>query len=84
MDDRRQPLPTPGVPDFSAVPWTTNDVELLGNYTNGTPSLAATASSWNHPGQYDISLITPTFHAQLGIRRPINRLRRQLRSRRRL
>ncbi len=52
---------TPGVPDFSAVPWTVNTAEGMGNYTNGTPSLAVTASSYNHPGQYDISLITPTF-----------------------
>ena len=56
----------PALPDFSAVPWTTNDMEGLGNYTNGTPSLAATAASINHPGQYDISLITPTFALNAG------------------
>lgn len=56
----------PALPDFSAVPWTTNDMEGLGNYTNGTPSLAATAASINHPGQYDISLITPTFELNAG------------------
>lgn len=56
----------PSIPDFSAVPWTTNDVESLGNYTNGTPSLAATASSYNHPGQYDVSLITPPFALTAG------------------
>lgn len=50
----------PGVPDSSAAPWTTNDVELMDNYT-GQPGLAATACSFNHPGQYDISLITHEF-----------------------
>jgi hypothetical protein len=35
-------------------------------YTNGTPTLAATASSHNHPGQYDVSLITPTFLVNAG------------------
>jgi hypothetical protein len=54
-------FPVTGSPDFSAVPWTVNTAEGMGNYTSGTPSLAATASSYNHPGQYDISLITPTF-----------------------
>src|SRR5262245_53853851 len=58
-------FPIPGSPDFSAVPWTTNDVEGLLNYTGGT-GLAATASSDNHPGQYDISLITPTFMITAG------------------
>ena len=51
----------PFPPDSSAVPWVLNMDEALGNYTNGTPSAAATASSFNHPGQYDVSLITPTF-----------------------
>ena len=59
-------FPIPGSPDFSAVPWTVNTVEGMDNYTNGTPSLAATASSYNHPGQYDISLITPTFLLNAG------------------
>lgn len=58
---------TPGVPDSSAVPWTTNAAEGLANFTRGTPTLAATASSFNHPGQYDISLITPTFVLNSGI-----------------
>jgi hypothetical protein len=51
----------PTDPDHSAVPWSVNALEGMGNYTNGTPTLAATASSHNHPGQYDISLITPAF-----------------------
>jgi hypothetical protein len=59
-------FPIPGSPDFSAVPWTTNIAEGLLNYTNGGLTTgvgtAATASSKNHPGQYDISLITPVFH----------------------
>jgi hypothetical protein len=59
-------FPVEGSPDFSAVPWTVNTDEGLENYTNGTPSLAATASSHNHPGQYDISLITPTFVLNAG------------------
>jgi hypothetical protein len=57
---------TPGVPDFSAVPWTVNTAESMDNYTDGTPSLAATASSFNHPGQYDVSLITPPFELNAG------------------
>ena len=57
---------TPGVPDSSAVAWTTNVAEALGNYTDGTPSICATASSFNHPGQYDTSLITPTFVLNAG------------------
>src|ERR1700682_1147825 len=60
-------FPIPGSPDFSAVPWTVNTLEGMGNYTNGTPSLAATASSHNHPGQYDISLITPSFLLNAGL-----------------
>ena len=59
-------FPVVGSPDFSAVPWTVNTAEGMENYTNGTPSLAATASSHNHPGQYDISLITPTFVLNAG------------------
>jgi hypothetical protein len=55
------------VPAFSAVPWTVNTVEGMGNYTDGTPTLAATASSHNHSGQYDISLITPTFVLNAGL-----------------
>jgi hypothetical protein len=62
---------TPGVPDFSAVPWTTNIAELLLNYTNGGgvtgAGTAATASSYNHPGQYDVSLITPSFEIVAGL-----------------
>ena len=58
-------FPIPGSPDFSAVPWTINTAEAMLNYTNGT-GLAATASSHNHPGQYDISLITPTFKINSG------------------
>lgn len=58
---------TPGVPDFSAVPWTVNTAEAMDNYTDGTPTLAATASSHNHPGQYDISLITPAFKLNAGV-----------------
>jgi hypothetical protein len=57
------PKPIPMSPAFSAVPWTTNLVEGMLNYTNGGGATgagtAATASSANHPGQYDISLITP-------------------------
>ena len=55
------------VPAFSAVPWTVNTLEGMDNYTNGTPTLAATASSHNHSGQYDISLITPTFLLNAGV-----------------
>ena len=55
------------IPAFSAVPWTVNTLEGMDNYTNGTPSLAATASSHNHPGQYDVSLITPTFVLNAGL-----------------
>lgn len=57
---------TPGIPDFSAFTWTVNTAEAMGNYTNGTPTLAATASSHNHPGQYDISLLTPKFKLNAG------------------
>jgi hypothetical protein len=57
----------PGVPDSSAVPWVLNTAEALDNYTNGTPSPVATASSYNHPGQYDISLITPAFVLNAGV-----------------
>jgi hypothetical protein len=53
-------FPITGSPDFSAVPWTVNTAEGMLNYTGGT-GLAATASSQNHPGQYDVSLITPPF-----------------------
>lgn len=57
------PKPIPMSPLFSAVPWTTNIAEGMLNYTNGGGATgtgtAATASSANHPGQYDISLITP-------------------------
>jgi hypothetical protein len=53
-------FPIPGSPAFSAVPWTTNVPEGMDNYTDGTGQ-AATASSHNHPGQYDVSLITPVF-----------------------
>lgn len=64
-------LLAPGVPDFSAVPWTTNLVEGMLNYTNGGgmtgAGTAATASSANHSGQYDISLITPAFAIVPGI-----------------
>jgi hypothetical protein len=53
------------IPAFSAVPWTVNTAEGMLNYTNGGGATgagtAATASSHNHPGQYDVSLITPTF-----------------------
>ena len=55
------------IPAFSAVPWTVNTLEGMENYTNGTSSLAATASSHNHPGQYDVSLITPTFVLNAGL-----------------
>jgi hypothetical protein len=55
----------PGIPDFSACSWTVNTVESMGNYTAGT-GLAATASSFNHPGQYDISLFTPKFKLNAG------------------
>jgi hypothetical protein len=55
------------IPAFSAVPWSVNTLEGMDNYTNGTPSLAATASSHNHPGQYDVSLITPTFVLNAGL-----------------
>lgn len=55
------------IPAFSAVPWTVNTLEGMDNYTNGTPTLAATASSHNHSGQYDISLITPTFTLNAGL-----------------
>jgi hypothetical protein len=61
------PKAIPMSPAFSAVPWTVNTVEGMGNYTNGTPTLAATASSHNHSGQYDISLITPTFVLNAGL-----------------
>ncbi len=54
-----------GIPAYSAVPWTVNTAEGMLNYTNGGGAtgagLAATASSYNHPGQYDVSLITPSF-----------------------
>jgi len=54
-----------GIPDHSAVPWTVNTFEGMLNYTNGGGAtgagLAATASSYNHSGQYDVSLITPSF-----------------------
>ncbi len=53
-------FPIPGSPAYSAVPWTTNVPEGMGNYT-GLTGQAATASSYNHPGQYDISLIMPAF-----------------------
>jgi hypothetical protein len=60
------PLP----PAFSAVFWTTNDLEGMLNYTNGGGATgagtAATASSFNHSGQYDVSLITPPFHVTAG------------------
>lgn len=59
-------FPIPGSPDYSAVPWTVNTIEGMANYTNGTPTLAATASSYNHPGQYDVSLITPSFVLNAG------------------
>jgi hypothetical protein len=56
-----------GIPAYSAVPWTTNLLETnrfgpgtMGNYTDRTGQ-AATASSYNHTGQYDVSLITPVF-----------------------
>jgi hypothetical protein len=49
-----------GIPAYSAVPWTTNVPESMGNYTDGTGQ-TATASSYSHPGQYDVSLITPAF-----------------------
>jgi hypothetical protein len=59
------PLPGVPIPAFSAVPWTTNILEGMLNYTNGGgmtgAGTAATASSYNHSGQYDVSLITPTF-----------------------
>jgi hypothetical protein len=61
------PLPGVPIPAFSAVPWTVNTLEGMDNYTNGTPTLAATASSHNHPGQYDVSLITPTFVLNAGL-----------------
>jgi hypothetical protein len=54
------PIPGVPIPAYSAVPWTVNSLEGMSNYTDGT-GLAATASSYNHPGQYDVSLITPTF-----------------------
>lgn len=58
-------FPIPGSPDYSAVPWTVNTAEGMLNYTNGGGATgtgtAATASSYNHPGQYDVSLITPLF-----------------------
>jgi hypothetical protein len=54
-----------GIPAFSAVPWTINTLEGMLNYTNGRGAtgagIAATASSYNHSGQYDVSLITPSF-----------------------
>lgn len=60
-----------GIPAFSAVPWTTNIAEGLLNYTNGGGATgvgtAATASSDNHPGQYDVSLITPSFLITAGL-----------------
>jgi hypothetical protein len=59
------PKPIPMSPAFSAVPWTTNIAEGMLNFTDGGGTTgggtAATASSANHPGQYDISLITPAF-----------------------
>jgi hypothetical protein len=55
-----------GIPAFSAVPWTVNTLEGLLNYTDGT-GLAATASSYNHSGQYDISLVTPAFEITSGL-----------------
>ena len=61
------PLVGVPIPAFSAVPWTVNTLEGMDNYTNGTPTLAATASSHNHSGQYDISLITPTFLVNAGV-----------------
>jgi hypothetical protein len=54
------PIPGVPIPAFSAVPWTVNTLEGMLNYTDGT-GLAATASSFNHSGQYDVSLITPAF-----------------------
>lgn len=58
-------FPIVGSPDYSAVPWTVNSAEGMLNYTNGGGAsgtgIAATASSYNHSGQYDISLITPVF-----------------------
>jgi hypothetical protein len=60
-----------GIPDHSAVPWTVNTLEEMLNYTNGGgvtgAGLAATASSYNHPGQYDVSLITPSFMIVAGL-----------------
>lgn len=60
-----------GIPAFSAVPWTTNLVEGMLNYTGGGDAAgsgtAATASSYNHPGQYDVSLITPPFRITSGV-----------------
>lgn len=60
-----------GIPAFSAVPWTTNIAEGLLNYTNGGGATgagtAATASSYLHSGQYDISLITPPFAITPGL-----------------
>lgn len=53
-------FPIPGSPAHSAVPWTTNVLEGMGNYTAGSGQ-AATGSSYNHSGQYDISLIMPAF-----------------------
>ncbi len=54
------PIPGVPIPAYSAVPWTTNVPEGMGNYTGGTGQ-AATACSYNHSGQYDISLIMPAF-----------------------
>lgn len=60
-----------GIPAFSAVPWTTNIAESMLNYTNGGGATgagtAATASSYLHSGQYDISLITPPFAIASGV-----------------
>lgn len=58
-------FPYTGTPDYSAVPWTTNAAEGLANFTSGT-GMTACASSENHPGQYDVSLITPAFIAPAG------------------
>lgn len=60
-----------GIPAFSAVPWTTNIAEGMLNYTNGGGATgvgtAATASSYLHSGQYDVSLITPSFAITTGL-----------------
>ncbi len=54
------PIPGVPIPAYSAVPWTTNVPEGMGNYAGGAGQ-AATASSYNHSGQYDVSLIMPAF-----------------------